>query len=140
MRPVRAIRLDEHSNRTRRRGVRAGYLRWKQNEPPYHYEWRWFQAHEPRSARPRFGELSEPPECEEIAPRLDRQEWRQMVDRTARCLVGPRWHDMTTLEKIKARRLAEHAILAVGAAALHLKLDRVRELIPPPPIPLDSDD
>lgn len=37
--------FDERSNVTRRRGFRFGYLRWKQTEPPYHYEWRWFQIH-----------------------------------------------------------------------------------------------
>lgn len=39
------VRFDEHTNVTRRRGWRYGWLRWKQDEPPYHYEWRWLQAH-----------------------------------------------------------------------------------------------
>lgn len=41
----RIVRFDERTNKTRRRGVRIGWLRWKQLEPPYHYEWRWFQVH-----------------------------------------------------------------------------------------------
>lgn len=42
---MRTVRFDERSNRTRRRGVRVGWLRWKQTEPPFHYEWRWAQVH-----------------------------------------------------------------------------------------------
>lgn len=41
----RIVRFDEHTNVTRRRGLRVGWLRWKMTEPPYHYEWRWVQAH-----------------------------------------------------------------------------------------------
>ncbi len=42
---VRVVRLDEQPNVTRRRGWRVGWLRWAQNEPPYHHEWRWLQVH-----------------------------------------------------------------------------------------------
>lgn len=37
--------FDERSGRTRRRGIRLGWKRWQQTEPPYHYEWRWVQLH-----------------------------------------------------------------------------------------------
>lgn len=39
------LRFDEHTNVTRRRGFRIGWLLWWQDEPPFHYEWRWFQIH-----------------------------------------------------------------------------------------------
>ena len=45
MRKMRFVCLDERSNLTRRRGWRFGWLRWAQTEPPFHYEWRWFQLH-----------------------------------------------------------------------------------------------
>ena len=32
----RIVRFDEHTNVTRRRGIRVGWLLWKQDEPPYH--------------------------------------------------------------------------------------------------------
>lgn len=58
MRRPRVIRFDEHSNQTRRRGFRMGQLRWKQDVPPFHYEWRWFQIHaltwDPSPDRPAF--------------------------------------------------------------------------------------
>lgn len=41
----RLIRFDERTNVTRRRGARLDWLRWKQDEPPFHYEWRWIQIH-----------------------------------------------------------------------------------------------
>lgn len=41
----RLLWFDEHANSTRRRGWRLGWLRWKQDVPPYHYEWRWVQIH-----------------------------------------------------------------------------------------------
>jgi len=37
--------IDERPNCTRTRGIRVGWLQWRQDEPPFHYGYRHFQAH-----------------------------------------------------------------------------------------------
>lgn len=42
---MRILRIDLQPNITRTRGVRFGWKRNQQKQEPYHYSWRWVQAH-----------------------------------------------------------------------------------------------